>query len=168
MEFSALMKSLADNIGLDTLEPDENGECQLLCEETAITIQDCPSIRTLFLTAPVAQLSVDEDAIVLRKLLEANFAFAQTRGATLSISPDTSVVYLSRYENYENLSREQFLQDFTAFVTVFYNWQKRIEEFHNGDVSSISDQDSYADTSQPNDMQDAKKEKSLDKVDFFA
>ena len=137
MDFKSLMSYLSDQIGLDGLKPDENGECQLFCEETAITIQDCPSINMLLMAAPVAQMQEHEDSVLLKTLLEANFAFAGTRGATLSIDPATSILYLSRYDALNDLSQEHFYKDFLDFVTVLYKWQKRIEDYRHGHVESL-------------------------------
>lgn len=115
--FKELMADTAAVLGLDGLEPDENGICEFISEEARIAVMWCPDAGdSVLVTAKVAE-AVSGDSLLTA--LKANHRFAETKGATVSIDPDDGAFTLSVHRPVASLDGEKMtrlLEDFMSAI----------------------------------------------------
>ena len=111
------MSDTASRLGLESLEPDDDGICEIISEEADIVLIDCTEADgTVLVTAKLMDApSGESDA--LTAALKANHRFVATKGATISIDPDDGSFALSLYRPVAALDGEKMvslLEEFTA------------------------------------------------------
>ncbi len=126
MDFRELMADFAAKVGLEDFAPNAEGVCQLIDENTVITIQDCGEIGLILVTAPLAKLPARAAAGLLRRLLAANFLYEKTKGATLALDEKSGTLYLTRYDVLAQLDGEGLKARLENFATVLDLWRHEI------------------------------------------
>ncbi len=126
MEFRELMADFAAKVGLEDFSPNAEGVCQLIDENTVITIQDCGEIGLILVTAPLAKLPARAGARLLRALLAANFLYEKTMGATIALDEENGMLYLTRYDALAQLDGERLKTRLEHFATVLDLWRREI------------------------------------------
>lgn len=126
MDYTSIIKLAGERMGLDEFVPNEEGECSLVVDDKEITIQYCADVDTILISSPIAEATSDFTAENYRRICEANFLFAQTHGATLSIDPQSSVIYLIRYDFIKGLDPDTFCDHLTGFAAAMAELPKTI------------------------------------------
>ena len=126
MEYRELIADFASKVGLEDFAPDEEGVCHLIDENTVITIQDCGEIGLILITAPLAKLPARTAAVLLRRLLAANFLYEKTMGATIALDEENGILYLTRYDALGSLDGERLKARLESFATVLDQWRREI------------------------------------------
>ena len=126
MEYRELIADFAAKVGLEDFSPNEEGVCQLIDENMVITIQDCEEIGLILITAPMAKLPARTAAVLLRRLLAANFLYEKTMGATIALDEKSGMLYLTRYDALGQLDGEKLKAHIESFATVLDQWQHEL------------------------------------------
>lgn len=122
--FEALMADTAAVLGFDTLEPDENGICEIISEEAQIVIMGTPEAEdAVLLFAKIAEASSCNDLLAA---LKANHRFAETQGTTISIDPDDGAFVLSVHRPLSSLDGEKMTQLLETFMTVLLSLRETL------------------------------------------
>ena len=138
MSYEELIDCLGKQLKLENFKPDAAGLCQLISEQAVITIQNCPAVNAVLVTAPMARLSEGTAPGLLRKLLAANFMYAKTKGATISLDDASSLLYLARYDFMSQLDGDIFCANVIAFATTLLKLQQAIADFLAGDPNALN------------------------------
>ncbi len=126
MEYRELIADFASKVGLEDFAPNEEGVCHLIDENTVITIQDCGEIGLILITAPLAKLPARTAAVLLRRLLAANFLYEKTMGATIALDEKSGILYLTRYDALGTLDGEGLKARLESFATVLDQWRSEV------------------------------------------
>lgn len=143
MEFKELMAEFGKKVGLANLVPNEDGLCELDTAFATVNVQNVPETGMVLISGMIRPVGPDPSSAMLRALLEANFAFKKTHGATLSIDPDENVVMLMRYERLADLDCDRFALIVTRFLEAMGEWTKWEEPENPGEYSLGGGPDSF-------------------------
>ena len=132
MTYEELIRETGEKIGLEGFAPDDDGVCILASEIGEIAIMDCKGVRDMvLLNAVVTDVPPDAGA-ALMEALKANRGFWDTRGATLSIDPETRRFELTQYAELEALTPDWLVKIIESFAETLVETRETLE----GAVSS--------------------------------
>ena len=128
MTYEELIEETGAMIGFEGFTPDADGVCVLASDIGEIVIMDCKDDPRglVLLNAAVADVPPDANAALL-EALKANRGFRDTKGATLSVDPETRRFELSRYAFLEGLEPDRFVTIIEDFATALVDVRARIE-----------------------------------------
>ena len=139
MPFESAIAALGDELGFDL--PVEEGVARLEAsgaeedgDGIVVELSDLPDMGGILLSSKVGDVAYVDD---LRSLLEANHAFAETAGGTLSI--EDGVVYFEQYLPLSLIGRGEGATAVKAFVASVLEWRSRIDAM-GGDPDEAADQ----------------------------
>lgn len=130
--FAGLIENFGRSIGLEGAAPDAEGYCAMSFDELVVHFQhdgDDDSL-TLFSRIGVA----DEDRLegIYAMLLGANLFWQGTKGATLSVEPDTNLVFIADRRAVAHLSDGGFRDWLGGFIAIAEHWADRLDEANSG------------------------------------
>ena len=128
MTYEELIEETGAMIGIEGFTPDADGVCVIASDIGEIVVMDCKDDPRglVLLNAAVADVPPDANAALL-EALKANSGFRDTKGATLSVDPETRRFELSRYAFLEGLDPDRFVAVIEDFATALVNVRTRIE-----------------------------------------
>lgn len=91
-----LLTDFGNVLGLEGLALDENGYCCLSFDDVVVNIESVGESSLLLLYSSLGALLADAGPAVCRSLLEANYFFHGTAGATIGLDGPTGGVALTR------------------------------------------------------------------------
>lgn len=135
MMFRDLMSEFAARIGLaEPVEIDEDGFCSFDFGDATVAMQGMDELGTLSLSADVGVPPPERLEQLYGELLKANYGFAGTNGATLSVYPQTGSVHLCRCVPYSELDGDRMESCVLGFITALADWRKRVRDFRPDDA----------------------------------
>ena len=140
MTYEELIEETGAEIGIEGFTPDADGVCVLASEIGEIVIMNVKEPReTVLLNAAVCDVPPDAGA-ALMEALRANRGFKGTKGATLSVDPETKRFELSQYSFLESLDPDSFMAMVEDFATTLVNVREKLEgaSLANADVDGLS------------------------------
>ena len=133
MDFSELIKGLAEKMGIGgEIEVDDEQRCFLEFDDMGVVIQGVDAAEAVVLLAPIGIPPPEDPAQLYRGLLEANYLFQGTSGATLSVNPDGGGVNLCRQLDARALDVERLMQALDAFLNTLASWKAFIDGYRPG------------------------------------
>ena len=136
----AVMKNLLSDfgaaIGIPDLEPDADHRCNMMFDDVAVSFELGPDDESLYIYALLGSPSGADPAAAYRALLRANYAFAATAGATLSLDRATDAVVLVRAERLESLRLPRLEAVVEDFVNAAERWTARLRD---DDLGAVND-----------------------------
>ena len=149
MEFEDLLKPLAEECGVERLEPDESHMVHLGADGTALTIVGDPETRMVVLFSELGDLPPEGREAFYEQALRANWLFQGGGGATLAINPETGALALNRAAPMDMLDGEEFLALVRDFLSVLYRWRELARDWR-GAVESAAEE-AAPDDAEPED-----------------
>ncbi|MDE0155248.1 MAG: type III secretion system chaperone [Gammaproteobacteria bacterium] len=126
--FDNLLSDLGAEIGIPELCADEANVCNLLFDEVAVSLELSEDGEALYISSLVGQVRQDGGAAQLAALLDANFLFSGTGGATFGVDKASGSIVLARSERLSGLGKPLFLSVLEEFVDLAEAWQKRLAQ----------------------------------------
>lgn len=128
MTYEELIEETGAEIGIAGFAPDDEGVCILASDIGEIAIMDCrdAGCERVLLNAAVADVPPEANAALL-EALRANSGFRDTKGATLSVDPETKRFELSQYAALEDLDPDRFVAMVEDFATTLVDVRARLE-----------------------------------------
>lgn len=126
--FEKLLHSFGKSVGIPDLCPDANGYCCLSFDEEFIHMEYNDVTHQLFLSSNVGSLPAGDRTRLYESLLEANYFFRNTKGATLSIDIPSEHVVLVYQTPIESLDDHRFECLIENFLTVTEEWRSKIAD----------------------------------------
>lgn len=112
-------------LGIPMVELDEGGlRCLQFTEDLIVNVQYAEVTDSLLLYSNLGELPGSASPDLLREMLEANFFWRETGGATLSIQPDSKMVMLAYEEPAEATTPERFEEVLKDFAESANSWQQ--------------------------------------------
>lgn len=123
----ALLEALGERIKLPGLRLDEDRAAAIDVDNGRFKVQFNERDDELILTSQVGRTEVrgEERRRLCEALLEANFGFQGTLGATLALEPDTGCILLQKVCD-DGLDLDLFETFFSDFVYAADTWEQRL------------------------------------------
>lgn len=130
MCFKDLIAGLAEKVGLaGEVETDDESRCLLEFDGMGVVIQGVDAAETVILLSPVGMPPPEDPAQLYKALLEANYLFQGTSGATLSVNPDGGGVMLCRQLDARALDVDGLMAALDAFLNTLAAWRSYVTEY---------------------------------------
>jgi hypothetical protein len=127
MTYEELIEEAGAEIGIEGFAPDEDGVCVIASDIGEIAVRGFKGpCEAVLLTASVTDVPADAGAALL-EALKANRGFKDTKGATLSVDPETRRFELLQYAFLEDLDPDKFVAMVEDFATTLVNVRERLE-----------------------------------------
>ena len=134
MEFDALMKCLADEVGIpEGFVADEEGVVRIGAGEGgSIAFAEVRELQSMLIWSRVCDLPAHGAERLKDGLLRANFMGQTLPGGVFSLSEDNGV-YLHRLFPLPLLDGDGFVKEVTAFMGNLLNWRRMTQDYAAGD-----------------------------------
>ena len=128
MTYEELIEETGAEIGIEGFTPDADGVCILASDIGEIVIMNCKegAHELVLLDAAVSDVPPDAKAALL-EALSANRGFKDTKGATLSVDPETRRFELSQYAALEDLDPDKFVAMVEDFATTLVHVREKLD-----------------------------------------
>ncbi|MCY4155774.1 MAG: type III secretion system chaperone [Gammaproteobacteria bacterium] len=126
--FDNLLAELGAAIGIPELCANEDNICKLLFDEVAVSLELCEDNESFYICCALGQAGPDANPAQLAALLDANYLFSGTGGATLGVDKTSGSIVMIRSERLSALRQPQFLAVLEEFVNLAEFWQARLLE----------------------------------------
>ncbi|MEJ5301206.1 MAG: type III secretion system chaperone [Thermodesulforhabdaceae bacterium] len=134
LESSFVIEEFIRGIGLTKTLKDSHGSESFIVDDMLVVIQDNPEEKCIECFSFIGEIPASSEKL-LETLLEANFLFRQTGGATIGLSKATRVATLFYRIPTTDLTTSRFFEQMEHFINVSYHWKLRIEEM-SGEIPS--------------------------------
>ena len=128
MEANELLAALAEHLGIE-LKFDADGACSFSADEMTVTINRFAEFDAIALSGDLGLPPPESLETLYKAMLEANYLFAGTAGATLSRNPDTGHLALCLALQCKALSADGFYAATERFVSALESWSALIANF---------------------------------------
>jgi hypothetical protein len=122
--FAGLIQALSDTLGTQ-LEIRDKTRVHVNFDNIALLIEHLDEAEQLLLIAPLADVPATGRENLYRSLLQGQYAFAGTSGATLAADKDERFVCLQIAPSLRALTRENFPALVENFLNMAEHWRKR-------------------------------------------
>ena len=132
MTYEELIDETGAMIGIEGFAPDDDGVCCLASDIGEIAIIRCGEpAESILLNAPVMDVPPEADAALLAAL-EANRGFRETKGASLSVDPETKRFELTQYAMLDGLDPDALVATIESFATALVDVRAKLEAAQSG------------------------------------
>ncbi len=118
MDFNTLIAALGGKLGVEL--DGANGACGLTVDGVEVILQDAGD--WLLVHTDLGEPPPQDPAALYRAMLEANFLYGGTGGATLAVSPSDGHAHLQKYTWLERLDAESALLFIDRFAETAARW----------------------------------------------
>ncbi len=137
MRGEQFIKTFCESLGMD-VELDENHTCSFEVEEFIVSFIDFPEYDLITLTGNLGEIPKDGTGALQRLMLEANYLFNATAGATLGIDRDNGYAMLCRTLSCQLMDDDSFYQAVETFISTCDLWYKTIHGYSEQLRSPVS------------------------------
>ena len=128
MEGLELIKFFGKSIGLE-LELDESMSCSFEADEFIVTFTDLPEFNAVALICDLGEPRVDSNEKLYKAMLEANYVFNSTYGATLSLNSETGHCAINKVLPCEIMNNDKFMAEVEQFVNIGEFWNNVVRGY---------------------------------------
>ena len=121
MEAKELVKSLGETLGIELMLED-GGTCSFEADDFLVRIIDLPENGVIIIEGDLGTPPPEHLEALYRTLLEAQYRFRNTSGATISCDPDTGNLVLCRAIATSLQDPESFLDAVERFISTLQVW----------------------------------------------
>ena len=132
MEFKELVKALGEKLGIE-LDGTE-GACGLDVDGTTVILQDAGEM--LLVRGEIGEPPPQDMESLFRAVLDANFLYQGTGGATIARSPENGLLVLQKYDWLERTDADRALATVTRFAETLAAWRRILADYRPQESSS--------------------------------
>ena len=130
MIFRDLIRDLSERLGLaEAIAVDKEDRFSFEVDGTDVMVQGMDESSSLAMLADVGSPPPERLEALYLELLKANHLLKGTKGAVLSVDPETLAVTLCRILPLGELTAEGLEGEIGRFVSVLLDWRKKVGEF---------------------------------------
>lgn len=141
--FAELLDRLRLTLGLTDLRMDDSRQCSLEMDGFLLMVRYFPASNEILLSTSVARLPAEtgnaQRLVLYRRLLQGQYFFQHSAGATLSLDSDESLVALQQVENIRVLDHDGFLRMVEHFMQVADYWREQCQHCLQAPASALAD-----------------------------
>ena len=127
LQNAGLLSEFGKFIGLPDLSFDKSRTCTLSFDETVIFLRE-ENDGSLIVYAPLLEVPEDNKATIQTLLLNANFMFQGTRGATMSMAEHSSFATIAVHMKPFSLSLKALTEVVEEFLKLVDFWQDKLSK----------------------------------------
>ena len=127
MTFDELVRAAGEKLGVELVTYD--GMTQVTIDDMAISVSEIAELDSVVLNGALGEPPPQGLAALYRAMLEANYGFAGTAGATLSVNPANGELTLTRLAPLALLDADGFLALLESFVNVLEAWRTLVADY---------------------------------------
>ena len=124
-----LLTEFGTSVGIPDLQLDEENRCNLIFDEIAMSFELGPSEESVYLYSYLGDAIHTDLEDLYATLLDANYIFRGTQGATIGVESTSRKVVLIREERLSNLQLPRFRLLVEEFVNLAELWMKKLANF---------------------------------------
>ncbi len=136
MTFDELMVEAGKRLNIELATHD--GMTQLEIDGMAVTILEMPELESVILNGVIGEPPPQGLAPLHRAMLEANYNFTGTAGATLSVNPENGALTLTRLVPSLQLDADVLLKALEGFANVLETWRKIVADYRPDESDAAS------------------------------
>ena len=125
MDFETLIAALGGKLGVEL--DGTGGACGLEVDGVDVVLQDAGDM--LLVHTDLGEPPPQDPAALFRAMLEANFLYGGTGGATLAVSPSDGHAHLQKYTWIERLDAEGALLFVDRFAETAARWKTLLADY---------------------------------------
>ncbi|MBQ3682138.1 MAG: type III secretion system chaperone [Succinimonas sp.] len=144
MEGIELIKFFGQSIGLE-LELDESNSCSFAADEFTVTFTDLPEFRAVALICDLGEPRVDNNEKLYKAMLEANYVFNSTYGATLCLNGESGHCAINKVLPCDILDNDKFMAEVEQFVNIGEFWNNVVRGYAEAADQESPGEDAAAD-----------------------
>lgn len=130
MMFKELIEGLGEKMGIGgEIEIDDEGRAFLEFDGMGVVLQGVDEVNKLTFLSTVGMPPPENPARLYKTLLEANYLFEGTGGATLSINPDSGGVMLATCLDSRALTVEDLMDALDKFLDSLIAWRDFVNDY---------------------------------------
>ncbi len=133
MGFDELVLEAGRSLGVELALHD--GATRLTIDGMDVSVLEIADLEAVVLNGVIGEPPPQGLAPLYRAMLEANFNFAGTAGATLAVNPENGELTLTRVAPLACLGVEAFLSLLEGFVNVLETWRKIVADYRPSEPS---------------------------------
>ena len=127
MTFDELMGDVGKSLNIELTTHD--GATQLEIDGMTVSILEMPALDSVVLNGIIGDPPPEGLAPLHKAMLEANYNFAGTAGATLAANPENGELTLTRLVPAVQLDANSLLTALEGFVNVLETWRKIVADY---------------------------------------
>ncbi|WP_019002218.1 type III secretion system chaperone [Succinimonas amylolytica] len=127
MNGEELIKNLGQKLGLD-LEPDETRSCNFSADDMTITVTFMEEMDILVLVGDLGTPPDFDRERLYKLMLEANYLYSATQGASLALNEADGHVCLNRFFPVQLLDDNSFYSHVERFINIGTFWMQVIRD----------------------------------------
>ena len=131
MDASEIIKAFSEKVGIG-LEFDADNVCSFEADGMIVTIHNLREIDTIAITGDLGEPPPWNLERLYRSMLEANYLFTGTSGATISFNAESGRFALCRALPCKALDGESFFSAVERFVSTLEIWARIIQDYRGG------------------------------------
>lgn len=130
MEFEQILREANAHYGQEIFVLDEQNSCAATVGDGLIVeILYVPEVGRVVLYADIGAEPPSDRDRVYRLMLQAQYMFKATAGATFALDGDSGAVYLEKPESLATMTPESFITSFETFADVANKWREILSGF---------------------------------------
>ncbi len=138
MKSTELIHNLGEKIGL-ALEFDADGACSFEANDMVVTLIDLPQADCIVLSGDLGEPPPEHLEALYKKILEAQFLFRDTAGATISVNPEDGHFALCRQLPCPTLEPATFLTAVKHFIHTLGTYADIVKNFRAENADSAAE-----------------------------
>ena len=123
-----ILKAFGADLGLE-LEMDDSGSCTFSADRFTITLTVLQEFESIALTADLGDPPAEKLENLYRLMLESNYLFNATSGATLSVNGENGHIVLCGLFRCVGADADAFSRTLERFVNTCETWTKIVAEY---------------------------------------
>ena len=136
MTFDELMGEVGKALNIELVTHD--GATQLEVDGMAVSILEMPALDAVVLNGVIGEPPPQGLEPLHKAMLEANYNFAGTAGATLAVNPEDGTLTLTRLVPSVRLDTDSLLAALESFVNVLEAWRKILVDYRPDESGAAS------------------------------
>lgn len=138
MDASEIIKAFGTKLGIG-LEFDADNVCSFEADGLSVTIHNLREIDMIAITGDLGDPPPWDLEELYRAMLEANYLFKDTSGATLSFNPESGRFALCRALPCRALDGDSFFSETERFVSTLEMWARIIRDYRGGTAKDVGE-----------------------------
>ncbi len=136
MTFDELMGEVGKRLNIELVTHD--GATQLEVDGMDVSILEMPALDAVVLNGVIGEPPPEGLEPLYKAMLEANYNFAGTAGATLAVNPEDGALTLTRLVPSVRLDSDSLLAALESFVNVLEAWRKILADYRPDESGAAS------------------------------
>lgn len=137
MESLEIIKKFGKKIGID-IAPSDEGVYMFEVDQMLVAFHVIPELDTIVLTGDIGEPPPEKLENLYKTMLQAQYLFQNTYGATISLNPETNRFMLCKALSCKILDDDSFFGETEQFINTLDVWVKLVKNFR--DAASLAEE----------------------------